>query len=160
MNQERDSAKVFRRKSIVLSGIALLSFLLLYLGSVLAAVLCYDKALDEYDSKNYMAARYWLILPAYAGRPDAMTLLGTIYATGKLGPVDGGASEKWLLKAALQDNVDAQSILGIIYATGVGVKMDRIKGTYWLQLAAAKGDAAAIRVLGQIGQQSRKPRID
>jgi TPR repeat protein len=152
--QKSAGATIFRRKAITFTVLALLSCLVLYQASGLAAALCYDRALDEYDSRNYVAASYWLVVPAYAGRPDAMTLLGSMYATGKLGPIDGETSETWLLKAASKDYVDAQSLLGIMYATGVGLRRDRIKATYWLGMAAAKGDAPAIRVLGTISQQS------
>lgn len=89
-----------------------------------------------------------MIEAAKLGKPEAMTLLGSMYLLGQGVNEDGQAAIYWLQKAIDSGYDGAISILGMAYATGkAGVKVDLHKAREMLAVAAVKGDDKSTRML-------------
>ena len=112
------------------------------------SIVIYDKAITFHGAKNYTEAAPLMIQAAELGKPDAMTVLGSMYLLGQGVKEDGRAAVHWLQKAINAGYDDAISILGMAYATGkAGVHVDIHKAREMLTTAAEKGDAKSAQML-------------
>ena len=112
------------------------------------SIVIYDKAISFHGAKDYKAAAPLMIQAAELGKPDAMTVLGSMYLLGQGVKEDGQAAVHWLQKAIDAGYDGAVSILGMAYATGkAGVKVDIHKAREMLATAAEKGDDKSAQML-------------
>ncbi len=108
----------------------------------------YHDAISLHGAKDYKAAAPLMIQAAELGKPDAMTVLGSMYLLGQGVKEDGRAAVHWLQKAIDVGYDGAISILGMAYATGkAGVKVDIHKAREMLTAAAKKGDEKSAQML-------------
>lgn len=108
----------------------------------------YNDAISLHQEKNYKVAAPLMIQAAELGKPDAMTVLGSMYLLGQGVKEDGQKAVHWLQKAIDAKYEDAISILGMAYATGkAGVKIDIHKAREMLTAAAKSGDEKSAQML-------------
>ncbi|MDB5802759.1 MAG: Sel1 domain protein repeat-containing protein [Betaproteobacteria bacterium] len=103
---------------------------------------------QAYQKKNYKLAFTELSPDARRGKPEAMYLLGKMYAEGQgIGRDDAQAFE-WFQKAADANYAPAQGMLGMFYAQGRGATRDNTKSIEWARRAAENGDALSQYMMG------------
>lgn len=108
----------------------------------------YHEAISLHQQKNYKAAAPLMIQAAELGKPEAMTVLGSMYLLGQGVKEDGQKAVHWLQKAIDARYEGAVSILGMAYATGkAGVKIDIHKAREMLTAAAKNGDEKSSKML-------------
>jgi uncharacterized protein len=78
-----------------------------------------------------------IVARAERGDPQAQTMLGFMYATGRGVPQSYSAAVDWYTRSAHQGDPDGQYLLGLMYDKGFGVNIDVVKAYKWLNLAAA-----------------------
>lgn len=127
------------------------------LALIAAAVLCgiavpafADLAAGKraYEKKDYKRAVTELGAEAKRGKPEAMYLLGKMYAEGQGVGQDDAQAFTWFQKAADANNGAAQGMLGMFYAQGRGTARDNAKSLEWARRAADNGDALSQYMMG------------
>ncbi|HEY4370579.1 MAG TPA: tetratricopeptide repeat protein [Burkholderiales bacterium] len=101
-----------------------------------------------YAKKDYKRAFPELSAEAKRGRPEAMYLLGKMYAEGQGTAQDDAQAFNWFQKAADANNAPAQGMLGMFYAQGRGATRDNAKSVEWARRAADNGDALSQYMMG------------
>ena len=103
---------------------------------------------QAYQKKNYKQALTELTPEAKRGKPEAMYLLGKMYAEGQGVERDDVQAFTWFQKAADADFAPAQGMLGMFYAQGRGAMRDNTKSIEWARRAAENGDALSQYMMG------------
>jgi TPR repeat protein len=101
-------------------------------------------------------AMHWLKEAAQQDDPQALTLLGTIYAEGVPGIAPNPAqAAQWLEQAAKLGDAAAQTNLGHLHASGRLGAPDFASAARFYQAAAAQNDAHALASLGTLAALGR-----
>lgn len=103
---------------------------------------------QAYAKKDYQRALTEFERDAKRADPEAMFLLGNMYAKGEGVPRDDVRAFQWVEKSALADYVPAQSMLAQLYAGGHGTVRDVEKSVSWARRAADNGDALSQYMMG------------
>jgi TPR repeat protein len=103
---------------------------------------------QAYAKKNYALALNEFTADAKRSNPEAMYLLGNMYAEGQGVARDDTQAFQWVEKAALAGYAPAQSMLARFYAGGRGTGPDNDKSIDWARRAADNGDALSQYMMG------------
>lgn len=103
---------------------------------------------QAYENKNYALALSELGAEAKRDKPEAMHLLGMMYADGSGVARDNARALDWFRKAAALNYGPSQGMLGMFYAQGRGVARDNAKSLEWTRAAAENGDALSQYMMG------------
>ena len=103
---------------------------------------------QAYGKKDYALALKELEPVAQRAHPEAMFLLGSMYAEGQGVAKDEPRAFELIQKAALADYLPAQSALARFYAGGRGTARDNDKSVEWARRAANNGDALSQYMMG------------
>jgi TPR repeat protein len=113
-----------------------------------AAFADYARGKQAYDKKNYALALTELSAEAKREKPEAMHLLGMMYAEGLGVQRDDAQALKLFEKAAGAGYAPSQGMLGMFYAQGRNVVRDNAKSVEWTRRAAENGDALSQYMMG------------
>jgi tetratricopeptide (TPR) repeat protein len=94
---------------------------------------------------------------AASGNPEAQTMLGIMYYSGKGVPQDDQAAFSWYQLAAKKGNPQAENNLGVMYEKGRGVPQDYGLAAKWYGMAAAQGQAMGKANLADLQQKHLQP---
>jgi TPR repeat protein len=101
-----------------------------------------------YAKHDYKLALGEFTADAQRSDPEAMFLLGNMYAAGEGVARDDTRAFEWIEKAAQAGYPPAQGTLARFYAGGRGVARDNNKSVEWAHLAADNGDALSQYMMG------------
>lgn len=87
---------------------------------------------------------------ALDGYPEAQSMVGSMYWSGRGFPKNNEEAVRWYRLAANQGDSFAQRYMGISYLTGTGVAVDEPGARNWFLRAAERGDATAQTFAGQM----------
>ena len=102
-----------------------------------------DKALNLWNSGDFVSAIYEWEKKAYQGNIAAQVNIGIVYMSGENVKQDYGKSLFWFEKAARQGSAQAQYNLGLHYQEGYGVEINKKIAFSWFLKAAEQGQAYA-----------------
>jgi TPR repeat protein len=120
----------------------------LSLSKKIRAVTSFDEALALHANGEFKQALPLMIEAAELGRPEAMSLLGTMYLFGNGVAENGREAVFWLSKSIELGYEESISVLGMAFATGkAGVKIDLDKAIEMLTFGAQRGDDQSARML-------------
>lgn len=91
----------------------------------------------------------WLVRAADKGHPDAQTLLGLAYLTGRAAKRSPQEALKWLRMAAEKNYPKAEGLLALAYITTPEIRSDE-DGRRWARKAAEDGDPLGQALLGEL----------
>lgn len=91
----------------------------------------------------------WLGRAADKGHPDAQTLLGLSYFSGRAVTRSSEEAVKWLRQAAEKGYPKAEGLLGLTLITASEVR-NQEEGVRWVRKAAADGDPLGQALLGEL----------
>jgi TPR repeat protein len=114
---------------------------------------------NQLNNHNEAAARDTFTKAASAGSPQAMVLLGSMFAQGLGGPKSDSEAVHWFQQAADRGYVRGMFNLGVMYETGKGVLAsggNQARAAQWYAKAAnlRGGEDAAFR-LGLMYEEGR-----
>ena len=116
--------------------ISTIGLMLLFSTSVCAD---YYSAEMAFNKGKYEVALEELMPLVEKGHPNALNLLGHMYADGKGVEQNSMISLKWYKLAAEKGQKYSQKRLGYIYAKGIGVTQDYILAHMWYNISASQG---------------------
>ncbi len=100
-------------------------------------------AMDAYARHHDRAAAHGFELLAMEDGAVAETMLGVMYANGRIGRPDPAAAASYWLRAAQRGYPPAQLALARAFGDGRGVRRDPAMGYEWALVAARQGDGDA-----------------
>ena len=98
------------------------------------------RAVQMYDSRNYVAALPAFQQAARGGLADAMMYLGVMFAQGQGTRVDFAQAVNWFQKAADLGVSQAMCNLGSLYYQGAGVTRKYDEALRWFNRCATAGN--------------------
>ena len=110
----------------------------------------YKLLAENATSEQVESAIVLLELQADDGFVWAQNLLGLIYSSEALGPLDYIKARMWSLKAAENNQVSSMNLLGFLYANGHGVSKNIDESIFWYQKAISQNDGRAAWNLANI----------
>jgi uncharacterized RDD family membrane protein YckC len=123
-----------------------------------AAVISFNRALEEQRAFKFAEAAAFYRRAAEAGLAEAQCNLGLLYAHGQGVLKDETEAVKWYRRAADQGLPEAQFNLGMKYLAGRGSERDPAEAFKWIALAAAQGQPNAVKSLDAL-QTSLDPAL-
>ncbi len=116
------------------------------------------QAMTDYSAhRDHEAAAGFGVL-AQADSAIAETMLGQMYAEGRVGSPDPATAVAWWLRASQRGYPPAQVALARALADGRGVSRNRAQAYEWSLIAARRGDGAA-RVAAQALARALRPTL-
>lgn len=91
----------------------------------------------------------WLVRAADKGHPEAQTLLGLSYFTGRAVTRSPEEAVKWLRLAAERNYPKAEGLLGLTFITTAEMR-NHDEGRRWVRKAAVDGDPLGQTLLGEL----------
>lgn len=102
-----------------------------------------------FQTNELEEAIVWLVRAADKGHPEAQTLLGLSYYTGRAVTRSPEEAVKWLHLAAEKNYPKAEGLLGLAFITTAEVR-NHEEGQRWVRKAAADGDPLGQTLLGEL----------
>lgn len=140
-----------------MKGAALLPLLLVIQLSLISAEPSYDRGLQAYNEKDYVAAAKEWNAAAQRGSAPAQNALGFLFQRGLGVAKKEETAVSWFRAAASTGYGPAEYNLGLAYRQGSGVPKSPADAAKWLKLAASHGVAEAELSLGNIAYSSDPP---
>jgi len=103
----------------------------------------YQRAVNAFESGDYVKARQLLIPIAESGYRPAQYNLAVLYYQGNGIAQDYSKAAEWFSRAAKQGDAQAQNNLGAMYLKGKGVTYNHKIAESWFTRSADQGTAAA-----------------
>jgi TPR repeat protein len=108
------------------------------------------EAIQFYNSGKWKDAHHKALPLAEQGDAEAQSLMGALYAQGRLGPIDFVSARQWWEQAAISGNTVAQYNYAMTYLQGDGTRVDRQLAREWLTEASYGGHKMAMNELGNM----------
>ncbi|MBN2816536.1 MAG: SEL1-like repeat protein [Campylobacterales bacterium] len=118
-------------------------------------VVTFDRAIEEFEKKNYNEA-YVLFEESASFDAKSMVNLAIMHMKGQGCERSNKRAKEWFLKAAEHDNIQALNALAIFYEKGMDGEVDAVKALEYYKRAADLGSVESQLKAGMLYKEQGK----